>query len=88
MKNIEDILVGRLNLVNDESLLRVMFGVLKEKYGIFHYKIGRESIKNDIFWAIRHDGEASRKMLTNIQWLADTGIMDHFRYENAIIFED
>jgi hypothetical protein len=79
VKNIEDILVGRLNLCDDGLILRVMFDVLREKYGIFHYKIGRESIRNDIFWGIRHDGEASRKIGTDIKWLADTGIMDHFR---------
>lgn len=85
--NALEILEGRFNFMDDEIMVEKTFLVLEKRYGVHHYEIGRESLKNEEFWSVSHSAPKARQILRVIRHLAECGALDNFRREQESVGE-
>lgn len=82
--DIDHVLSGKVNIMDEGELLKIMFEILEQKYGLRGYKIGTESIVNDVFWAVKHS-EVSTGIRETLRIIISSGIGNHFRLVGVIV---
>lgn len=76
--DINDILKCKINFLEEADYLEMTFKILKRKYGLQGYKVGRDGLVNDIFWAVKYS-EVSSGLVDTLRTISSSGMADHFR---------
>lgn len=74
----DKILSGKINMLEDQVMLEVVFAIMRDRYGVNNFRIAKDVISNEEYWAVKY-GPWTKDIVTIIGRLVNGGLTDFFR---------